>query len=342
MVASGKIQGFFALAFSVILVVHACHSGELEAGENRRTRLHQAQTWMYQIQELESNRAIQDLANTDYPLLVVEPNHNHKGNPFDCRRMVQKLKTMTNGAERLILAYIDIGQAESWRTYWKEDWVAPTFKNPGKPSFLVTTDPDGWEDCYPVAYWDQRWKNLWIREKGIVAELARLGFDGVYLDWVEAYDDDSVRKIARKTKVDPELEMIRFIEEIGKAGRKITTDFLVVPQNAPFLIDKAPERYAKAIDALSVEDTWFHGAGDADWNDPKAGDLRSRYGGQWSTKNRLVQYKKYLKRGLPVFSVDYCIKPRNAAMVYREALKACLRPLVTRVSLSRITETPPR
>jgi cysteinyl-tRNA synthetase len=342
MVAFRKIQVFFALAFSVILVINEGHSGEPEARENRRTRLQQAQTWMYQIQNLESDRAIQDLANTDYPLLVVEPNHNHKGNPFDCRRMVQTLKKTGKDEQRLVLAYIDIGEAESWRTYWKEDWVAPTFKKRGNPSFLVAPDPDGWGDCYPVAYWDQRWKDIWVGPNGIISQLAELGFDGVYLDWVEAYDDDHVRKVARKAKVNPELEMIRFIEEIGKVGKKTTPDFLVVPQNAPFLIDEAPNRYAKAIDALAVEDTWFHGAGDADWDDPNAGDLRSRYGGRWSTKSRLLQYRKYLKRGLPVLSVDYCIKPGNAAMVYREARKAGLRPLVTRVSLSRITETPPR
>jgi cysteinyl-tRNA synthetase len=342
MVATRNIQVLFALAFSVILVINEGYCGEPVVGESRLTRLQQARTWMYQIQELETDHAIQALANTDYPLLVVEPNYNHKGNPFDSHGMVQTLGTMPNGAERLVLAYIDIGQAENWRTYWKEDWVAPTFKKRGKPSFLVTPDPDGWEGCYPVAFWDQRWKDIWVGSNGIISELAELGFDGVYLDWVEAYDDDRVREIARKAKVKPELEMIRFIEEIGKVGKKTTPDFLVIPQNAPFLIDEAPDRYAKTIDALAVEDTWFHGAGDADWDDPKAGDLRSRYDGRWSTKSRLLQYRKYLQRGLPVFSVDYCIKPGNVAMVYMEARKAGLRPLVTRVSLSRITETPPR
>ncbi len=338
-----KIQILFTLVFSIMFIVSEGYSGEPKTGgENRQTRLHQAQTWMYQIQDLESDRAIQALADTDYSLLVVEPNQNHKDTPFDCRRMVKTLKTMPNGSKRLVLAYIDIGQAEKWRTYWKENWVAPTFQKHGSPDFLVTPDPDGWEDCYPVAYWDRRWKDIWVGDNGIVSKLAKIGFDGVYLDWVEAYDDDNVRKAAQKAKVNPEIEMIRFIEEIGRIGKEITPDFLVIPQNAPFLIDEAPDRYAKAIDALAVEDTWFHGDADAEWNDPTAGDLRSRYGGQWSTENRLLQYKKYIKRGLPVFSVDYCIKPENAAIVYKEALKAGLRPLVTRVSLSRITETPLR
>ncbi len=248
---------------------------------------------------------------------------------------------MPDGRRRLVLAYIDIGQAEDWRTYWAEDWVAPTSKKHGFPDFLITVDPDGWSGCYPVAYWDTRWKELWVGPDGIITTLAKMGFDGVYLDWVEAYDDDQVRRRAEQAKVDPELEMIQFIEEIGTLGKKIISDFLVVPQNAPFLIDEEPERYVRAIDALAVEDTWFHGAGDADWDDPEAGDLRNRYDDDWTTENRLLQYKKYLQRGLPVFSVDYCIKKNNVEQVYREARKAGLRPLVTRVSLSRISETPP-
>lgn len=134
----------------------------------------------------------------------------------------------------------------------------------------------------------------------IVKTLARLGFDGVYLDWVEAYDDEQVAKAAAAERVD-----------------------------------------AAAIDALAAEDTWFHGEGDAEWDDPRAGDLHERHEGEWSTASRLRQYRKYVERGLPVFTVDYCVDRKNAADVYRLARKEGLRPLVTRVSLSRLTTTPP-
>ena len=49
----------------------------------------------------------------------------------------------------------------------------------------------------------------------------------------------------------------------------------------------------------------------------------------------------YQSLGLPVFSVDYCISLENASFVYEKARESGLRPLVTRVSLSRLTETPP-
>jgi cysteinyl-tRNA synthetase len=309
---------------------------------NRKRLLNKSIRWMYQIQGLETKSQINALARTNYPLLVVEPNFNHRDmTDFDCRSMIKTLRIRPNGKRRLILAYIDIGQAESWRTYWKKGWVPPTSNKKGKPGFLVTVDPDGWEDCYPVAYWEKGWKNIWVGKNGLIAQLAQVGFDGVYLDWVEAYDDNLIRVAAKKDRVNPELEMIKFVEEIGRAGKRVIKDFLILPQNAPFLIDTAPKRYTVAIDALAVEDTWFHGDADAKWNSPKAGDLRTRHDGKWATEGRITQYKKYLRLGLPVFSVDYCVKKSNARLVYKEAKKAGLRPLVTRVDLSRITETPP-
>jgi cysteinyl-tRNA synthetase len=175
----------------------------------------------------------------------------------------------------------------------------------------------------------------------MVPKLAQLGFDGVYLDWVEAYDDDAVIAAAAEDGVDAAEEMIAFVEEIRAAGRQVTPDFLVVPQNAPYLLDTDPSRYAATIDAAAFEDTWFHGEGDAEWDSPNAGDLHERHDGMWSTEARLGQYQEYLQRGLPVFSVDYCIRQDNATQVYRDARTAGLRPLVTRVSLSRVTSTPP-
>ena len=135
--------------------------------------------------------------------------------------------------------------------------------------------------------------------------------------------------------------MIRFIEQLGEAGRQVVPDFLVVPQNAPYLLDSNPDRYIAAIDGLAVEDTWFHGLGDAEWDDPGAGDLHDRHEDEWSTANRLLQYTRYQAAAIPIFSVDYCVDEDNAASVYRDARLAGLRPLVTRVALSQMTETPP-
>ena len=408
---------------SVTIMVLAATSDNA-TGSGRRERLMNAKTWMYQISLLDEDKAVEVLAATEYPLLILEPGHNHRpcddfdpadfgipqknrddacANVYKTREMIDALRTTPAGAERLLIAYIDIGQAEWYRDYWKEGWSPPTAKTSGTPDFILAADPDGWLGNYVVAYWKQPWKEIWLGSddsRGIITELAELGFDGVYLDWVEAYDDERVQKAAQADGVDEAEEMATFVEEIGIAGRKTTPEFLVIAQNATFLIDEFTNtsKYTDIIDALAVEDTWYYGNGASeDWNDgdenkwgydiqdrleceqencslmienpdnvcpddeeteacldnyPVSGDLHG--GGRhvceegeegtsncWSTENRLEAYDRYLAHGVPVFTVDYCISTDKAAMVYRDARAQGLRPLVTRVQLSRNTETPP-
>ena len=39
---------------------------------------------------------------------------------------------------KMAIAYIDIGQAENYRSYWQSDWRV------GKPDWIAGGDPDGW------------------------------------------------------------------------------------------------------------------------------------------------------------------------------------------------------
>ncbi len=300
-------------------------------------------TWMYQIQWLDDKIAIDELDNTPYDLLVVEPGHNFTTDVYDTDYLVSSLKQKPNGDKRLLLAYIDIGQAEDYRTYWQSSWVAPTETSIGSPRFLLTIDPDGWSGNYPVAYWHLEWQNIWLGTDGIIEKLANYGFDGVYLDWVEGYDDDKVRDAALAQGRNTENEMMLFMERIKESGRSINPNFLIVPQNAPYLIDADQSRYVSVIDALATEDTWFYGEGDVPWEHSDAGDLTGgeRHADDYSTANRIAQNKKYLALGVPVFSVDYCISESNANQTYINAYESGFIPLVTRVSLTNITETPP-
>ena len=312
--------------------------------------------FMYQLQELYETARIDELDATEYDMLVVEPGFNFSEFPYNTDYMVSQLKTKPNGDERILLAYIDIGQAEDYRDYWltqqsnaADNWQGPTLGNPGNPDFIVSTDPDGWAGNYPVAYWHAGWKDMWVGNDGIIEKIVNYGFDGIYLDWVEGYDDDDV--IARAAAesmdagselIDPAAEMIDFIEEMKAKAQTIKSDFLVIAQNAPYLLDTDPDRYASIIDAIATEDTWFYGEGDVGWDDPSAGDLTGgdRHSGAYSTANRIAQNKKYLDVGIPVFTVDYCISQNNADQVYLDSRSNGFIPLVTRVSLSQITETP--
>jgi len=133
---------------------------------------------MYQIQALDEPGALAALAATDYPLLVLEPGHNFADSPYDTQAMVNALRNRPSGEQRLLLAYVDIGQAEDYRDYWGRDWVAPTDSSPGHPDFLVSPDPDGWSGNYPVAYWWDEWKALWL---GGVRSLHQFAYLGIRL-----------------------------------------------------------------------------------------------------------------------------------------------------------------
>ncbi|MFT6399649.1 MAG: cysteinyl-tRNA synthetase, partial [Bradymonadia bacterium] len=262
----------------------------------RETRLAAVSSWMYQLGGFESADAIATLDREPYEMVVVEPGHNIRscapfepsdvgvpaelhdtacGDGYDYQMLVDELGSAPSGERRLVLAYIDVGQAEWYRDYWTAGWRPPTSRRRGSPSFILSADPDGWTGNFVVSYWDPRWRALWIGDDehpGLVRELAALGYDGVYLDWIEAYSDETVIEAAESDGVDPADEMVAFVEAIRSAGRSVTPDFLVVAQNAPYLIWETDDsaRYADTIDAFAAEDTWSFGNGSTeDWD---AGD----------------------------------------------------------------------
>ena len=159
-----------------LMVLPACDSADEGEGApgtvDRRAALKAARTWMYQIAALDDPAAVRALAATDYPLLVLEPGNNHRpceddsaedecAEGYDTAAMVAALRETPDGRRRVLLAYIDIGQAERWRTYWGSDWRPPTADGPGAPDFILTFDPDGWAGNYPVAFWRAEWQALW-------------------------------------------------------------------------------------------------------------------------------------------------------------------------------------
>jgi len=88
-------------------------------------------------------------------------------------------------AGRKVLAYLSIGEAETYRPYWQAGWGANGDGTPDAtaPSWLLWENPF-WEANYVVRYRDPGWQNL------IFASLDKIfaaGFDGVYLDIVDGF-----------------------------------------------------------------------------------------------------------------------------------------------------------
>lgn len=325
-------------------------------GPGARMSLSEVQFWAYQIQRLEDDRAIDmidELVASRYDLLVLEPTRSDRDNAdFDTAGMVRRLHESPASVEdrtKLVVAYIDIGQAEDWRTYWTDEWVAPTAEERGSPDFLITIDPDGWSGNYPVAYWDQRWKDIMIDgENSVLQQVLDDGFDGIYMDWVEAYSDPSVMAVADGLALNPAQEMIGFIREIREYAQARNPDFLVIPQNAPELLEFGGQDYVDIIDGIAEEQIYYDGNADTEWDDADSGDHRvpdtcpaddSECGySRAFYEGWLAQYQEADK---VVLSVDYAADPANVAEAYENASANGYIPYVSRRPLDRLTDTPP-
>ncbi len=308
--------------------------------------LHDVRYWAYQIQGLEEDGAVDALVNSRYDLLVLEPTRTEQGSAdFDTRGMVARLHASPSSrgdAGKLVIAYIDIGEAEDWRSYWQPGWVVPAGGEPGVPNFLIRVDPGGWAGDYPVAFWDARWKDIIIYNRdSLLQQALDDGFDGIYMDWIEAYSDEMVAAAAAAAGVDPVAAMVAFIREIRDYARQQNPDFVIIPQNAAELAG-LEARYLDVIDGIGQEGTYFGCDADSAWGDANSGDLGTPATGEGhSTQYYEEVLSPYLAAGKVVFSIDYAQQRPNVAEAYQRAAANGYVPYVSLCALSQLTATPP-
>ncbi|MGE0078737.1 MAG: endo alpha-1,4 polygalactosaminidase [Bacteroidales bacterium] len=95
---------------------------------------------------------------------------------------INQLKNKANGGKRLVISYMSIGEAEDYRYYWQQSW------NISKPNWLDTENPD-WEGNYKVKYWNSDWQNIiYGNNNSYLNKILNAGFDGVYLDIIDAFE----------------------------------------------------------------------------------------------------------------------------------------------------------
>jgi len=294
--------------------------------------LEDVESWAIQLQGYDEEGALDRLAFSPVDLVVIDPIDTQRGREtFDTGRLVSRLKR-----SKLVLAYLNVGQAEDYRTYWRPHWRAPTATEPGKPTYLLTVDPDGWPGNYPVEYWDPRWQAvLWGADSAQLDRAIRAGFDGVYLDWILGHEDAAVAKAARAARIDPHLAMAELVRDLRAYARSKNPEFLIIAQNAASLGERVPD-FIDWVDGVAQESVSFGGESNVGWDDPRAGDIPTPRVGDWSTETLLRQLRPFVFAGKPVFTIDYCLDPDNADVARTYSRSRGGIPFVTRSPLDRL------
>jgi len=327
-----------AAAASLHTAAHAQTAAELSAKQSQSTAmpLTSVRTFSYVLANLAGSPEITEMAQSNYDMLIVDPTVTYNGNAnFNMQAMVAQLHADHPG--RVVLAYLDIGEAASFRSYWKSSWRAPAANHPGNPHYILESDPFGWTGSYPVAYWNPTWQSYFLGPNGIVRRVMKAGFDGVFLDWIGAYDDPVIDAAARRDGIAPARAMVSFISRIRAAARSVNPHADIVGLNAAGLATSDP-KYLNVVDALAAEDTWFAGTPNSPWGDPAGGDIVTDPA---TTAADIASYQVFQDAGKPVFTIDYALDSDDANYAYTQSGELGFVALVTQVSLADVTTTPP-
>ena len=207
------------IIFSIIFLCQGCLISNTKFGPSTR--------FIYVLQ----NAGFKDLSDTEFNIAVVDPDES--------KLSQDDLKNLHN-MDKVIMAYLSIGEAENYRSYWNNDWET------GSPVFIDDENPD-WKGNYKVRYWYEEWQQIIF---SMLNEIVSLGYDGIYLDVI-----DSFEYYKNKGFDFAEEEMVELVINISKEAKKRNKNFLIVPQNAEGLLSH--KSYLSAIDGIGREDLWY-------------------------------------------------------------------------------------
>jgi cysteinyl-tRNA synthetase, unknown class len=297
------------LLVCLVLVTGALAVGQMSAPQRERLparsgpSLASVKAWGYQLQGARA-----DLQPPEIDLLVIDHARDASATDILQAADVDAFRRRPGSEPRIVLAYMSIGEAESYRYYWWKPWISISYFGLLRPAWLGRENKD-WAGNYQVRYWQPGWQRVIVQPQPSLSDMVRerafgrakpyidkvmeAGFDGVYLDRVDAFSAWD------KSQPAAEAEMSAFVERISAYAKARKPGFLIVPQNGEELLQRAT--YRRAIDGIAKEDLMFGLEG------PETENAADEYEHASAALNRARM------GGLPVFVVEYVTAPEKRA-----------------------------
>lgn len=293
------------------------------------SRLNGVKSFAYQLQGI----AVDELAASPFDVIIID--YSFDGSNRRALKAADVSAIRAGRANRKVLAYLSIGEAESYRYYFSSAWVqssgcsarpsrkAPRWLDSPNPSFC---------DNFKVRFWEPSWRKvLFTKEKGPKGYLDRIisaGFDGVYLDIIDGFRYFD-REEGNGSRPGAAKDMAKLVLAIAKHARTVrkVPNFIVVPQNGSDILDELPAKtaakYLDAIDGIGAEDTFYFGDEDENNNlDPQT--------------DVITNLQKFVLAGRPVLAIDYLTDAAKRADFISRACGAGFIPQVSTRELDTI------
>jgi cysteinyl-tRNA synthetase len=232
----------------------------------------EVKNWRYQLQNVNPGA----IAHSSSDLVVVD---SIGTNGAFSREQVEEMRRKPDGSRRIVLSYMSIGEAESYRWYW-----------PQRSSAWLGRENPKWKGNYGVRFWLADWQKIIFE---YTDRIVAAGFDGVYLDKVDEYEEMGHRD-----------DMVEFVARIGQRAKAQRADFLIVSQNGDQLTGNP--KFRNAIDAFAREDLLYGESADGVRNSAA------------SIRDSVERLKLLTAEGKPVFVVEYPRTEQQAHTATRE------------------------
>ena len=259
------------------------------ARASTKTQLSAATGWTYQLQGLDLELAVRDAAD----VLVIDHSMDGTAEQILAADDVEALKLKPDGSRRLVVSYMSIGEAESYRYYWDKNWTTGQRSEavPGNPDAQVSklnvaaADTCGATDCSkdtttsvaPVKaripklngapswlhHENVQWKgNYYVRFWEPEWQNIIFGTPDSYLDRIiyagfdgVYLDRADIYAYWETVRSSSEDDMVDFIARLSTYAKERNPDFLVILQNAEELASHQDMR--DAIDSVAKEDLLY-------------------------------------------------------------------------------------